>query len=298
MLVAFLSIAIVGLASQTGNSFEIGIHEEITRQALGFLDAKILDDIVDEHRYVDSALLLSSKWHFDNCVFKEATENINSQYDKVLGYLDPAKPDDFNATDEFGQLLHAVQDFYAHSNWVDMGRRDLIDAGLGRWTVLMPWSKVRPDVIVIQGETPPAGWQLTRNERIVTVTIPGQGNFQGLISGTFGLSDDCPNNIAMGHGDLNKDEATRQNFGPARNLAVEQTIHEWCRLESLVLGKYGQAGLTRLRNKWFKPGVTSPCGGGGMPTLTEWGLIALAVLLAGSLAFMIRRRLAPRPAEA
>jgi hypothetical protein len=35
-----------------------------------------------------------------------------------------------------------------------------------------------------------------------------------------------------------------------------------------------------------------------VPTLTEWGLIALAVLLAGSLAFMIRRRFAPRPAGA
>jgi hypothetical protein len=35
-----------------------------------------------------------------------------------------------------------------------------------------------------------------------------------------------------------------------------------------------------------------------VPTLTEWGLLALAVLLAGSLAFMIRRRLAPRPAGA
>ena len=35
-----------------------------------------------------------------------------------------------------------------------------------------------------------------------------------------------------------------------------------------------------------------------VPTLTEWGLIALALLLAGSLAFMIRRRLAPRPAGA
>jgi hypothetical protein len=38
--------------------------------------------------------------------------------------------------------------------------------------------------------------------------------------------------------------------------------------------------------------------GAGVPSLTEWGLIALAVLLAGSLAFMIRRRLAPRPAGA
>jgi hypothetical protein len=34
------------------------------------------------------------------------------------------------------------------------------------------------------------------------------------------------------------------------------------------------------------------------PTATQWGLIALAALLAGSLAFMIRRRLAPRPAGA
>jgi len=35
-----------------------------------------------------------------------------------------------------------------------------------------------------------------------------------------------------------------------------------------------------------------------VPTLTEWGLIVLGLLLAGSLAFMIRRRYAPRPAGA
>jgi hypothetical protein len=35
-----------------------------------------------------------------------------------------------------------------------------------------------------------------------------------------------------------------------------------------------------------------------VPTLTEWGLIVLAVLLASSLAWMIRRRFAPRPAGA
>jgi hypothetical protein len=44
--------------------------------------------------------------------------------------------------------------------------------------------------------------------------------------------------------------------------------------------------------------VSVMCSKHGVPTLTEWGLIALAVLLAGSLAFMIRRRLAPRPAGA
>ncbi|MCK4392910.1 IPTL-CTERM sorting domain-containing protein [Candidatus Bipolaricaulota bacterium] len=36
----------------------------------------------------------------------------------------------------------------------------------------------------------------------------------------------------------------------------------------------------------------------GAPTLTEWGLIALGILLAGSLAWMIRRRVITRPTGA
>jgi Mg-chelatase subunit ChlD len=38
--------------------------------------------------------------------------------------------------------------------------------------------------------------------------------------------------------------------------------------------------------------------GKSVPTLTEWGLIVLGLLLASSLAWMIRRRFAPRPAGA
>lgn len=37
---------------------------------------------------------------------------------------------------------------------------------------------------------------------------------------------------------------------------------------------------------------------GAVPTLTEWGLLALGLLLAGSLAWMIRRRMQPRPVGA
>jgi len=51
-------------------------------------------------------------------------------------------------------------------------------------------------------------------------------------------------------------------------------------------------------------GATSSTGGGfeprrgAVPTLTEWGLIVLGLLLAGSLAFMIRRRYAVQHAGA
>lgn len=59
------------------------------------------------------------------------------------------------------------------------------------------------------------------------------------------------------------------------------------------------AEAARFLNSIASPGAymcTGKCT--GTPTLTEWGLIALAVLLAGSLAWMIRRRVIARPAGA
>ena len=47
-----------------------------------------------------------------------------------------------------------------------------------------------------------------------------------------------------------------------------------------------------------QPLAIGPKGIIGAPTLTEWGLIALGVLLAGSLAWMIRRKVITRPTGA
>ena len=59
-------------------------------------------------------------WHFDDCEFDGAVEFINDRYDGSAERT-RANRSAFGATDQFGNLLHTVMDFYAHSNWVEMG---------------------------------------------------------------------------------------------------------------------------------------------------------------------------------
>ena len=118
-------------------------HEDIDKDILGdFIKPSVLNDISDEHGFVDVVFQLSSRYHFDNCDFQSSTENINSKYSRLLTDLnpDPKIQNLDDAPDAFGQILHIAQDFYAHSNWVDLGktnaRTDLIDNGNGMWAVL------------------------------------------------------------------------------------------------------------------------------------------------------------------
>lgn len=245
------------------------IHERITESALSFLSDGVLSAIIFQHFYVDfpgaSSHWMDAEWHFDDCRFEESTENINELYDEALVNLNPDDPDLEDAQDAFGQLLHPVQDFYAHSNWVELREAnllddELIDDGVGFWTVLKPFGRIK-GVIVVQGEEDdiPAGFSLHRAGSIVTVVTPTESP-PGLISGYFDISpldpDDCPNNIDISHNDLNKDEPGRhpnglpRSYSAAWTLARKQTTREWCRLLNLVSQAYGQTGVDLLFDNW------------------------------------------------
>ena len=81
--------------------------------------------------------------HFDSCRFPESTERIRSLYTAAIGGLDPATPDLILATLSFGRLLHPVQDFYAHSNYVE-----LLEGTYG------PWGYVHPEFLLDTGTGP------------------------------------------------------------------------------------------------------------------------------------------------
>lgn len=240
--------------------FSIPNHEGVTSAALAFLKDDVLQDMADEHTFVDVTTQLLSKWHFDGCQFRQASRNIKRRYSAVINAIRRRRFSD--AADTFGRLLHPVQDFYAHSNWVDMGRSELVDSGLGNWKVLAPWSTLPGNVVVVQGEDDdvPAGWSLSRVDREVTVEIPGEGSRRGLISGTFFGPDDCANSIAMTHDELNKDDEGRPNHAAARALAIQQTRHEYCRLEALVRRRLGPRALQRLQDAWIADPAGNPCG--------------------------------------
>ncbi|TVL98719.1 MAG: hypothetical protein CV087_20790 [Candidatus Brocadia sp. WS118] len=208
---------------------------------------------------------MQCKWHFDDCYFAESTENINEQYEKVLTNLNPDDADFDDALDEFGKLLHTVQDFYSHSNWVEMKKGgfindELIDNGLSLWTILNPLS-ITKGLIVVEGEEydMPEGTILTRDGRIVRVTTKSSERLPGLISGTFALNDHCPDNIEVSHDYLNKDERGRPYHSVARELATRQTVHEWCRLINLVNQAYGQKGVKYIFDNLIKDKAFANC---------------------------------------
>jgi hypothetical protein len=254
------------------------IHEEITSTALSFLKADIVHHIMRANEMMDLNPLYSfpRKYHFDGCDFRQSVKYINEEFSVAVKLLNPAAFKSGDASNAFGSLLHVVQDFYSHSNWVDLGGRDLVDEGNGFWADFRPFTKVK-GIYLVQGESVPNQFTLNREGKVVTVTDRATGkNTAGIISGSTYLSDDCPDKIALGHWDphyifgkkvdigqwptgigsqnkgegLNKDQQDRPGFSLAKTLSIKQTVHEWCRLVSLVDNAYSMEGVDYLVGAW------------------------------------------------
>jgi hypothetical protein len=136
-------------------------------QSLSFLRPGVLSDVSDEHRdWADDDEGEDVKWvHFDSCAFGESVAQINAFYRDALANLVPGPSfDPWSATDDFGRAQHPIQDFYAHSNWVELGfprgedplTSDLVDFGtrltgpsqLGLWRVPAALTPVRDDILL------------------------------------------------------------------------------------------------------------------------------------------------------
>ena len=93
------------------------IHGDITREAnAGILNNQqlafvVLANIAQDLHQMDG------RRHFDNCCFAEGVAYIEEEWCNM-----EAEDDRYSesALGTFGRLLHTVQDFYAHSNWVEL----------------------------------------------------------------------------------------------------------------------------------------------------------------------------------
>ena len=96
-------------------------HIEITRQALQELfSATALDGIVAANIYQDriTAQIGHDEFHFDNNAFEKSYAYIEEQRVNTISSL--RSHDVASAWAAFGRLTHTVQDFYAHSNYIDL----------------------------------------------------------------------------------------------------------------------------------------------------------------------------------
>jgi Bacterial TSP3 repeat len=257
-----------------------GGHEAITSQALSFVNQGVLDEMNDDQSFIDEWTQLGASWHFDNCRLQESAERINNQYNApmdplgaggVIAEFDPADPNPLDAADEFGQALHVIQDFYSHSNWIELGRTDLYEPGTGDWDVYDEWTEVRPGIVAIS-EDLPNGWSAQSSPQNFTPFVTTDTNatkfvlLTGAPDGT--TDDDCLDSIMIGHEELNKDRDDGQGehalFAPAFDLAKKQTSHEWCRLLHKLQDAYGNAGPATAMGLWLANGASphadgTPC---------------------------------------
>ena len=237
------------------------VHEDITAEALPFLQPAVLTEVTEANVSVDVAFVLVNANHFDDCNFTGGASVIRAFQSEAVADLDPTSETidgDAKAAAAFGQWLHTAQDFYSHSNWVESSGQGLVDSSLDLWPTWTPYEVLSPSGFVLVQGDPPKRTSVTRQDdapypQDAIVRVKSQKTQElGVMSGTvdYEPGDYCPPSIAMTHADLNKDKSDipgrESEFVTAKALAVQQTTHEWCRLVALVRSAYGDAGVTRV----------------------------------------------------
>jgi len=97
------------------------IHIDITRQALSErFSAAALEKIIEANIYQDriAGQIGHDEYHFDNNAFEKSYTYIEDQRALVISSLQAT--DAPSAWSAFGRLTHTAQDFYAHTNYIDL----------------------------------------------------------------------------------------------------------------------------------------------------------------------------------
>ena len=97
------------------------IHIEITRSALaGRFSERALEAIISANLKQDGllGLLGHDEYHFDSNAFAQSYTYLEEQQALIVSSLEAN--DLPSAWSAFGRLMHTVQDFYAHSNYIDL----------------------------------------------------------------------------------------------------------------------------------------------------------------------------------
>jgi hypothetical protein len=96
-------------------------HIEMTRLALGeHFSSDALEKITDANLYQDRLLgqVGHDEYHFDGSAFEKSYAYVEEQRALTISSL--LANDALSAWSAFGRLTHAVQDFYSHSNYIDL----------------------------------------------------------------------------------------------------------------------------------------------------------------------------------
>src|SRR5262245_6022929 len=140
--IARIAIGLLILIQSNGKAlaFETGFHSQMTSETLPFIRPLVMNDINDEHSFLDLDFINNAQDannHFDDCQFSGSADRINQRLQDARLDANPTSFDSGDLADQWGQALHPIEDFYAHSTWVESFWNEptipIIDNGLGFW---------------------------------------------------------------------------------------------------------------------------------------------------------------------
>lgn len=182
--------------------FETATHEELLE---GLARNEFIGELRKALYFQDTLLQFSSKAHFDNCDFDGSITYLRSLVDEVgaaaAGAQAAADRKDGDLVHSevrkafyaIGQALHGIQDFYAHTNYVELSASRA--ARLDDLPLLKPW--VESDQARIRD-------------------LQAQGLVSGFVF--WGFPQKCPSGVPS-HAELAKDSAsTASGRKPVPNL--------------------------------------------------------------------------------
>jgi len=124
-LLRVASVLLAGLFLSQGpvSAFGSKIHPELTRSAFVVLmDPGTVSSLGDTSLIGDTKAWTNSAAHYDNCAWNEGRQWIVDHRANAVtaahAYFQSSGPQQA-VFDELGYILHATEDFYAHSNWVE-----------------------------------------------------------------------------------------------------------------------------------------------------------------------------------
>lgn len=210
-------------ASTPVQAFKPPIHEDISEETARMIvrtidaeDLKFRDKAIVQIRKANSNTDLSTDFfrsfkHFDSELFGQASQRMIDLRDSVVSRITASTPNGQKAREDLGTALHTLQDFYAHSNWIESGRGGGINTALGRSTLANPAATTafcpgNPEVLSGAGLT--------------GVTT---GYYVGLLGCGPVAAGKCYHGGPGGCDGINKDAPGRPHHGAARGLAGQAT---------------------------------------------------------------------------
>ena len=223
-VVPLVVVAAVGVAL----AFSIPVHRNITTATLAPMTAQVngqpkkfsqraLEQIADANEEVDSiffpfsAAVFHPDRHFTNESFADSSARLRDLKTAIVSEVTADPPNGDDARKLLGQALHTLQDFYSHSNWVELGNTG-INRNLG--------VNVMPD--------PPAALQACPNDPGTLGPGGGDGLTSAYYLGALGCGPlphpgKCYHGVPFNCAGINKDDAGRANHAAAVSVATAAT---------------------------------------------------------------------------